>query len=84
MKTKIIYSILYLIIGIVSAYISTLCVAWICLHENTDITKYTLIQLTNYRFMFGGNVVGFFVFMFGSIGCLSLILQTLFGKIPNE
>lgn len=84
MKTKIIKSILYLFIGIVSAYISTLCVSWICIHENTDTTKYTLIQLANYRFMFGGNVVGFFVFIIGAMGCLSLILQTFFGKIPNE
>lgn len=84
MKTKIIDSILYLIIGIVSAYISMICASWICIHENTNITNYTLMQLTNYRFMFVGNIVGWFVFMIGSIGCLSLILQTFFGKIPNE
>lgn len=84
MKNKIITSILYLFLGIVFAYISLLCASWISIHENVNTTNYTLMQLTNYRFMFAGNFIGSFVLALGGLGCLALILETFFGKITNE
>lgn len=84
MKTKIVKTIVYLFLGIVSAYISSLCASWISINEHVNTTNYTLMQLTNYRFMFAGNFIGFFVFVIGSMGCLALILETFFGKITNE
>lgn len=80
MKTKIIKSIVYLFLGIISAYITSLCASWISINEHVNTTNYTLMQLTNYRFMFSGNFIGFFVFGIGCLGWLALILETFFGK----